>query len=310
MAKPSFDILGIGENTVDTLLRIDQFPSTGSKVACLAAQTLLGGQVATAMIACRRWGLRTHYVGCVGDDPLANAHRREFARERVAFDLFCKPRTPSQASFILVEAQSGERTVISHRDAHLSLPPRFLKKPWIFAVRLLYLDGHDPATTRKAAAWARAHKIPVVADLDHWSPDLTCLLPLVDYPVVSRGLPSAITGERDPLKSLQTLKRTYGCRAVCTTLGVDGALAWDGHRFWYSPSYKVRVADTTGAGDIFHAGFCYGLLRGWESQRTLDFSCAAASLSCQSVGARRGIPTLRKIEDLQRQGQRNRAAFP
>jgi sugar/nucleoside kinase (ribokinase family) len=112
------------------------------------------------------------------------------------------------------------------------------------------------------------------------------------------------------LKALPLLKRRFGCRAVCATLGIDGAMAWDGHRFWYSPSYKVRVTDTTGAGDVFHAGFSYGILHGWELQRILDFSCAAAGLNCEALGARGGISGLDKIERLQRKGRRNRAAFP
>jgi sulfofructose kinase len=209
-----------------------------------------------------------------------------------------------------VEAQSGERTVVWRRDPRLTIPSSFLRRGWVNSARLLYIDGHDPLTTRKAASWARSENIPVVADFDHWSSQLAKLLPLVDYPVTSRDLPTAATGERDLLKALPLLKRTYGCRAVCATLGIDGALAWDGHRFWYSPSYKVRVADTTGAGDLFHAGFSYGILKGWELQRILDFACAAAGLNCQALGARGGISELQKIERLQQKGQRNRAAFP
>jgi sulfofructose kinase len=67
--------------------------------------------------------------------------------------------------------------------------------------------------------------------------------------------------------------------------------------------------DTTGAGDIFHAGFIYGLLQGWPLNRQLDFACAAAALNCMAVGARGGIQTVEAIEELMATGTRYRALF-
>jgi len=310
MPTPRFDILGIGENATDTVLQVAQLPKLGSKVQALNTQIMLGGQVATTLIACQRWGLRTHYVGSVGDDHAAQLHRQDLRQEGVACHLASIPKTLSHLSFIFVEKESGERTVVSRRDTNLALPRSFLQRGWITSSRLLHIDGSDLAASRQGASWARSAKIPVVADFDRWSSNLSPLLRLVDYPVTSRDFPCAATGEPDMLKALPLLKRKFGCRAVCATLGIDGAMAWDGHRFWYSPSYKVSVTDTTGAGDVFHAGFSYGVLHGWELQRILDFSCAAAGLNCEALGARGGISALDKIERLQRKGRRNRAAFP
>jgi sulfofructose kinase len=309
MSTPRFDVLGIGENATDTVLQLPQFPALGSKVEMLGAQILPGGQVATALIACQRWGLRTHYVGVVGDDSAAEIHRRELRRAGVHVDLVEIPRTLSQMSFILIDASSGERTIAWHRDSRLTVPPNFLQRSWVTGARLLHVDGHDPATTSVAASWARASGIPVVADLDHMTPGLLRLLPFVDYPVTSKEFPVDATEEKNLLKALPQLQRKYNSRAVCATLGVNGALAWDGARFWYAPSYKVRVADTTGAGDLFHAAFSYGLLHGWNLQRILDFGCAAAGLNCEAVGARGGICALPKVNQLLRKGTRNRALF-
>jgi sulfofructose kinase len=309
MPPSRFDILGIGENATDTVLQLPHFPALGSKLEMLGAQIMLGGQVATAMIACQRWGLRTHYVGCVGDDSAAELHRRELRRAGVHADLVTVPRTLSQMSFILLDRQSGERTIVWLRDPRLCVPASFLQRRWITSARLLHIDGHDPATTCVAASWARAAGIPVVADLDHPSPGLDRLLPLVDYPVTSREFPAATSGEKDLFSALPRLQRMYGFRAICSTLGIDGALAWDGRRFWYAPTYKVHVADTTGAGDLFHAGFSYGILHGWDLQRILNFSCAAAGLNCEALGARGGICGLPKVKALQRKGRRNATLF-
>jgi sulfofructose kinase len=309
MSAPRFDILGIGENATDTVLQLPQFPALGSKVEMLGAQIMPGGQVATALIACQRWGLRTHYVGVVGDDHAAELHRRELRRAKVHVDLVDAPRTLSQMSFILIDTSSGERTIVWRRDPRLTVPPAFLQRSWVTSARLLHVDGHDPATTSVAASWARASGIPVVADLDHMSPGLLRLLPFVDYPVTSKEFPVDATGEKNLLKALPQVQRKYGSRAVCATIGVDGALAWDGTRFWYAPSYKVHVVDTTGAGDLFHAAFSYGILHRWDLQRLLDFACAAAGLNCETLGARGGICALPKVNQLLRNGIRNRALF-
>jgi sulfofructose kinase len=309
MRAPNFDILGIGENATDTVMQLSQFPALGSKIEMLGAQIMPGGQVATALIACQRWGLRAHYVGVVGDDAFALLHRRELQRAGVHADLVEVPRTLSQMSFILIDTNSGERTIVWRRDPRLTVPPAALQRDWVTFARLLHIDGHDPATTSIAASWARASGIPVVADFDHMTPGLLRLLPFVDYPVTSKEFPADATGEKNLLKGLPQLQRKYGFRAVCATIGVDGALAWDGSRFWYAPSYSVRVVDTTGAGDLFHAAFSYGVLHGWDLQRILDFSCAAAGLNCEAVGARGGICGLPKIKELQRNARRNRALF-
>src|SRR5271170_8233957 len=309
MRAQRFDILGIGENATDTVLQLAQFPALGSKLEMLGAQILPGGQVATALIACQRWGLRTHYVGAVGDDHAADLHRRELHRAGVHIDLAQIPRTLSQMSFILIDTSPGERPIVWRRDPRLTVSPAFLQREWVTSARLLHVDGHDPATTSVAGSWARASGIPVVADLDHVAPGLLRLLPFVDYPVTSKEFPVDAAGEQNLLKALPQLQRKYGSRAICATLGVDGALAWDGNCFCYAPSYKVRVADTTGAGDLFHAGFSFGILQGWELQPILDFSCAAAGLNCQSLGARGGIAKLGKIKELQRAGRLNRARY-
>ena len=76
----------------------------------------------------------------------------------------------------------------------------------------------------------------------------------------------------------------------------------------YAAAYCVPVVDTTGAGDIFHAGFIFGLLQGWPLSRQLDFACAAAALNCTAVGARGGIGTREEVLALIEKSPRHPAA--
>jgi sugar/nucleoside kinase (ribokinase family) len=164
--------------------------------------------------------------------------------------------------------------------------------------RALLVDGFETAAATQAAHWARGAGIPVVADLDELYDGVDELAAQVDYLVVSRDFPSRLTGERNLELALRKMKDRYGCAVTAATLGQDGVLAWDGSRFHLRPAYCVNVVDTTGAGDIFHAGFIYGLLQGWPLARLLDFACAAAALNCTKSGARGGIGPIDTVEGL------------
>ena len=205
---------------------------------------------------------------------------------------------------------TGERTVLLKRDERLSLHPTDLKKAWIISARAMHVDGFDTAAATLAATWAREAGVPVIADLDEIYTGVEDLLPLIDHLIVSRDFPARLTGEKDLEKALQQMRSDYGCQITAATLGPDGVLAWNGDSFHYTPAYRVPVVDTTGAGDLFHAAYIYGLLRLWPLDHRLDFACAAAALNCTASGARGGIRTVDAIDDLIRVGTRYPAVYP
>jgi sugar/nucleoside kinase (ribokinase family) len=291
------DVVGVGLNATDTILQLSEFPECGSKVEYDSELVMPGGQVATTVVACQSWGLSTRYVGKLGDDDAARLHAREFTRMGVEGQLIHVPGATSARSLILVDRR-GERTVLCRRDERVTLRPEELKREWIVNARALHVDGHDTAAATLAASWARAAGVPVVADLDDIYPGVDALVEKVDYLVVSRDFPGRLTGESNLKTALREIQTRYGCVLTAATLGPDGVLAWDGDRFHYAPAYRVPVVDTTGAGDIFHAGFIYGLSQGWALERQLDFSCAAAALNCMHEGARGGIRSVEAIETL------------
>ena len=299
LARKTIDVVGLGLNATDTVMRVREFPPLGGKERLLSSEMQAGGQVATALVTCQRLGLRTRYIGKVGDDDAGKFQLASLRREGVdtRYTKMAR-RTPNQIGVIIVDEKSGERTVFWDRHPNLAVKPHELDPAAIQSARALHLDDCDVEACCRAAGWARAGGIPVVADLDTVYPKVERLFPLVDYLIASANLPPAFTGIDDPLMALESMARKFKIPAVGVTLGRDGALLYSNDRFHYAPGFMVKAVDTTGAGDVFHGSFVYGLLRGWELGRILDFSNAMAALNCTRLGARGGIATRRAAEKL------------
>lgn len=308
-AAPRVDIVAIGLNATDTLIRVPRFPTFDSKTKILSPCVLPGGQAATAAVACRRWGLQSRYVGKIGDDAAGRLQRDEFAHEGVEAHLIEVPDCASQLAFIIVDQETGERTILWQRDDRLDLRPEELPREWIRGARLVHVDGHPCAPAAAAARWAREAGVTVTADLDNIYSGVEELLEHVDFMIGSRDFPERLLGIADLFESLPEITRRFGCRVAGATLGRDGVLAWDGAHFHYCPAFRVDTVDTTGAGDIFHAGFAYSLLRGDTLPVILEFSCAAAGLNCTALGARGGIHPVSEIEALRREGARRERLY-
>ncbi|HKW18274.1 MAG TPA: PfkB family carbohydrate kinase [Terriglobales bacterium] len=301
--RSKIDLVGVGLNATDTLIVVPRYPARGSKVDSPSINILAGGQVATAVVACQKWGLRTRYVGKLGDDSGAALHQREFDQAGVDAKVLLVPETLSHQSYILVD-HDGERTVVCRHDPRLTIQPQELKREWIVNARALLVDGYDTAAAITGARWARESGIPVIADFDDAYQGIEELMRNIDYLIVSRDFPERVCGEADLQRSLPELQRRFGCKLTAATLGTNGVLAWDSNDFYRARAYRVSVVDTTGAGDIFHAGFIWALLQGWPLQRQLEFACAAAALNCTATGARGGIAALDEIEMLMSTGPR------
>jgi sulfofructose kinase len=302
-------VVGVGINATDTIIRLPRFPALDSKVEILSAEVKPGGQVASAMVACSRWGLRARYVGKIGGDEAGKLQVKEMKREGVDARWIIAKNSSSQSAYILVDEPSGERTVLWKRDPSIALRPTDLNRRWLAGARVLLVDGHDTAAATRAAQWARQSRIEVVADLDNLYPGVQALLHFVDFPITSKDFPERLTGEEDLLKSLPRIHREFKCRMIVATLGRLGSLAWDGAQFILCPGFRVEPVDTTGAGDIFHGAFIYCLTQKFELKETLEFCCAAAAINCTASGARGKIATLKEIARLRKSGSRSELAF-
>jgi len=297
MEPEKVDLVGVGLNATDTLIPLPDYPVRGSKVEYRAATVSPGGQTATTVVACQTWGMRTRYVGKLGDDDAARLHRNAFTRAGVEARLVTVSGAASPQSLIIVDG-GGERTVLCRRDNRLVLQPEDLDRAWIENARALHVDGCDTAAATVAAGWAHQAGIPVIADLDELYPGVERLIENVDCLIASRDFPCRLMKEDNLETALRGMHARFGCALTAATLGQEGVMAWDGRQMHFCSAYRVPVVDTTGAGDIFHAGFIYGLLQGWPLEQQLDFACAAAALNCTASGARGGIQSVAAVEEL------------
>jgi sulfofructose kinase len=300
-----FDLVGVGLNATDTLLLVSRFPPYAGKVPFQSEILSPGGQVASAMAAASKLGLRVKYIGTVGDDERGRIQMESLRETGINLDdvVICKD-TPNQTAYIIIDQSTGERTVLWSRPNGLRLDPESITLEKIACARMLHIDGHDTPAVERAAKFARSQGIPVTVDVDTIYHGFDRVLGSIDYLVASSEFPGQWTSEPDPFKALELIQDEYKIKCAAMTLGAHGALALMDGKFSYSPAFVVNCVDTTGAGDIFHGAFCYAVLEGMSMQETLEFSNAMAALNCTRLGARGGMATAAEARALIERGER------
>ena len=259
---------------------------------------LPGGQVATAVLACARLGLRTAYTGAIGDDAAGATALAPLARAGV--DLSGVKRVAggrTRRAVIRVDPANGERSVTPERDPRVALAPDDLERARIQSARALLLDAEDPAASLWAAEVANAAGVPVILDVDRPGSAVEALLARADFPIVPRAFAESLGGGHPLREALRELAERARCLAV-VTLGEAGAIAraHGGRRELESPAFRVAAQDTTGAGDAFHAAFAWALLEGAGAEAVLRAASAAAAMNCRSTGAQSGLPDRAELE--------------
>ena len=306
-----FDIVGVGLNATDTVLVVPKVPEWGGKAPFTREFYSVGGQVATAMVACAQLGLRTKYIGAVGDDLRGRLQMESLRKSAINIEQVKERRNcPNQSAYIVIDEASGERTIFWHRAECLEIAPEEIAPEDITCAGMLHIDGHDVPAVRRAATLAQAAGIPVSMDVDTIYQGIETVLPRVDYLITSAEFPARFTGIEDPFAALTALQRRFGMRMAAMTLGEWGALAFtqtvhgQSGGFHYSPGFVVHCMDTTGAGDVFHGAFCYSVIERMPMREALRFSNAMAALNCTALGARGAIASAEEASQLMARGAR------
>lgn len=297
--QKEFDAVGFGLNAVDHLIVVPEYPAFDTKARFLEYKKSAGGQTATAMVSLQRLGLKTAYAGRFGSDEAGRFGRETLEQEHVNLD-FAQTidGASNQVAFIIIDARSGERTIIWDRDERLSYRADEAPIELASRGRVLHIDAHDPPACAAMAHAAREAGTIVTADIDNIYEGLPELLPLIDVLITSAEFPHRLTGISDRHASLIETKARYGCPIVGATLGAEGALVYVDGQFIESAAFAVpgSCRDTTGAGDAFHAGFIYGMLRDDDLAACTKLGNAVAALKCRALGGRAALPTADELE--------------
>ncbi len=294
-----FDAVGFGLNAVDHLVVVPAYPAFDTKTRLTQHTQAAGGQTASTLVSLQRLGLRTAYAGRFGSDAegaFGLATLKDEGLNITHAEVIKDSRT--QIAFIIIDARTGERTVIWDRDERLAYRADEAPAQLAARGRVLHLDAHDPPACAALARAARAAGTIVSADIDNIYEGLPELLPLVDVLITSKEFPRRLTGIVDERASLVEVKRRYNCAVVGMTQGERGALVFHENVFLESKAFAVPggCRDTTGAGDAFHAGFLYGLLQGEEIETCMTLANAVAALKCRALGARDALPFAQELQ--------------
>lgn len=241
----------------------------------------------------------------LGADSCAERILKEFAA--VGTDTTLVRRNPENAtpvSIILVNQSNGSRTIVNRKLPRPSSPLTISHPPaWGPPPKVLLFDGHELTASLEALKLFPQAKS--VLDAGSLRDGTRVLAERVDYLVSSErfarqtiGLAELDTPGRQQA-AVAALHRLNG-RPVVITLGERGLVHGTADRVEHLPAIPVRAVDTTGAGDIFHGAFAYGVLTGLPWLETLRLASAAAAFSVAAPGGRPSIPLLAHVREMLR----------
>jgi len=316
--KFKFDIIGLGMNCVDCLLKVPSITDLSHKHV-LDWSIQGGGKAATAVVAAARLGAKTSIMTKVGEDEAGDFVISDFKKYGVDVSRIIMQRgCNTSIAFVLVDPHGNPRWVNAKaiKGWDLPEPVRHMVElaeaqdrmestifrtytqdelDFVTEGRILLLDCFLPECLDGALV-ARRNNIATCLDM-YLHPDLAVLLRNITYCIPSRNAAIEFTGETDPEAICRKLL-DFGPEVAGVTLGEEGSVFMTKKgELVKQKAFEVQVVDTTGAGDVFHGAFCFGVVQGWNLPKIVEFSSAVAALKCRKLGGRAGIPSLGEVEE-------------
>ncbi|UCE06392.1 MAG: hypothetical protein JSW07_22970 [bacterium] len=290
-----YDCLGFGICAADYLCIVPKYPKLDEKTEAVQFSLQGGGPVATALVTLARLGCKTTFVGKVGDDVNGQFLLKEFAKENVdTSGIIIDKSMLTNRAFIWIDQQTGKKSIVLNSKSYRKVMATEVNLEHIRSAKYLLIDGRDTDATFELIKWAKDKGTQIVIDAGTPRDRMDELLKVVDYPVVSENFYQnylRLTDYEDTIIELLKL----GAKAAVVTCGIKGCYGGDKTGIYHQPAFPVSVVDTTGAGDVFHGAFIFGLLNNWQLTKILRFASATAAIKCTKIGGRSGIPDIQTV---------------
>lgn len=292
-----YDCLGFGICAADYLCIVSKYPALDEKTETVEFSLQGGGPVATALVTLARLGCSTSFIGRIGNDVTGKFLLNEFEKEGVnTTGVIIDQSMPTNQAFIWIDQQTGKKSIVLNDQHYREILPPEIRLDHVGTAKYLLIDGRDTEATFKLIKWAKERGAEIIIDAGSPRDRMEDLLSLADYPVVSESFCQKYLKLSDYKKAIKKLLE-YGAIAAVVTCGSRGCYGGDKTGNYYQPAFEVAVVDTTGAGDVFHGAFVFGLLQHWSLQKILRFASATAAIKCTRIGGRSGIPDFQTAEN-------------
>ena len=292
MARP-YDLIVLGELNVDLILTGDATPVWGQTEKLVEdARLVIGGSSAIFACGAARLGLRTAFVGAIGDDIFGRFMGEQLRDAGVDADHLVVNPAIRTGMTIHLSRPDGERAMLTYLGSIAALRAADVDPELLRSTRYLHAGSYFLQRALQPGLpglFARARAAGAVTSLDtNWDPDerwgsgLAAVLEQTEIFLPNDAEARRIAGVDDPADALDRLAGRVPLVAV--KRGAEGAVVARGaERIMARPPHVVAV-DTTGAGDSFDAGFIAGHARGLGLAENLAVAIACGSLSTRAVG--------------------------
>lgn len=289
------DFVGLGFCSNDYLALLPEIP-IDNKVQMLRHLVQGGGPAATAAVAAARLGVSSAFIGVTGDDEPGKWILRDFEAEKVSTEgMVIRKGHTSAIAYCWIDSPTGKRSVAWTRGTLPELKAEEVNLGLVRQAKILHLDGHNPAAALAAAKEARKHDIPVLLDAGTLRDGVKELFPYVTILIASELFARQYSGEDDLDKAIVKLKE-IGAAVTGVTMGKNGSMVLENGKILRCPAFKIEPMDTTGAGDVYHAGFAVRYLETQDLMECMRFASAVSAIKCLELGGRAGIPSRAKVD--------------